>query len=100
MITTTCLSLWMSWLGAVGLFSPLDAAPPDATRAAQRRTPTTRLKARTAAKAIPVRRDSGQRGHVDAALARPVELAEEDPLPRAEREAAVIERDENLRSHQ
>ena len=35
---------------------------------------------------------------VDVSRARPVELAEEDPLPGAEREPAVLERDEHLRA--
>src|SRR4051794_35799929 len=56
MITTTCLILWMSWRGAAGRFSPLDAAPPVATTAAQRTTPTNRLTPRTRAKAIRVDR--------------------------------------------
>src|SRR5712691_7479371 len=43
---------------------------------------------------------SAQRGHVDLARARPVELAEEDALPAAEREPAVLERDEHLRAHE
>ena len=36
----------------------------------------------------------------DLAVARPVELAEEDPLPAAERELAVADRDEDLRAHE
>ena len=40
---------------------------------------------------------SGERRDEDLALARPVELAEEDSLPAAERELAVVERDEDLR---
>src|SRR3954453_18033068 len=100
MITTTCLILWMSGFGAVGRFSPLDAAPADATTAAQSPTPTTRLTPCIGAKAIGARGRLGQRRHVDAALARPVELAEEDPLPRSEREASVLQRDEHLRPHE
>src|SRR5207248_527303 len=41
-----------------------------------------------------------QRCHVDAPLARPVELAEEDPLPGPERKPAAVERNEDLRAHQ
>ena len=52
MITTTCLILWMSGFGAVGRFSPLDAATPDATTAAQNTTPTTHLTPCIDAKAI------------------------------------------------
>ena len=37
---------------------------------------------------------------IDLAVARPVELAEEDPLPAAERELAAVERHEDLRVHQ
>src|SRR5438105_1801366 len=36
----------------------------------------------------------------DLAVARTVELAEEDPLPLTERELAAVERDEDLRVHQ
>src|SRR5438270_7666726 len=109
MITTTCLILWMFGFGAVGRFTPLDAAPPDATMAAQSTTPKTRLTPCIGRKAS---RDlvrghvpgpgpaSGQRRHVHVALARAVELAEEDPLPRPEREASVVQRDEHLRPHQ
>src|SRR5919204_575856 len=41
-----------------------------------------------------------QRGDVDLPLARPVELAEEDSLPAAERELPVVERDEHLGAHE
>ena len=39
-------------------------------------------------------------GHVHGPRPRPVELAEEDALPRAERELAVAKRHEHLRPHQ
>src|SRR5438128_11776247 len=100
MITTTCLILWMAGFGAVARFSPLEAAPPDATMAAQSTTPTTRLTPCIGAKGIGGRGPSGQRRHVHAALPRAVELAEEDALPRPEREASVLQRDEHLRPHQ
>ena len=41
-----------------------------------------------------------ERRHVHLALARPVELAEEDPLPGAERELPVAQGHEHLRAHQ
>src|SRR5256885_16302494 len=41
---------------------------------------------------------ASERGDVDLALARPVELAEEDTLVRAEREAPGAQRDEHLRA--
>src|SRR6266536_1482899 len=41
-----------------------------------------------------------QRSDVDLPLARTVELAEEDPLPRSERKLPVVERHEDLRAHQ
>src|SRR5207244_2735251 len=41
-----------------------------------------------------------QRRHVDGPLTRAVELAEEDPLPGAEREPPSVERHEDLRAHE
>src|SRR6266508_844416 len=41
-----------------------------------------------------------QRGDVDLALARAVELAEEDALVRPEGQATLIERNQHLRAHQ
>src|SRR6266516_888588 len=41
-----------------------------------------------------------KRGDDDRAVARPVELAEEDPLPLTECELAVAERDHDLRARQ
>src|SRR5207248_3873377 len=41
-----------------------------------------------------------ERRDVDLSLARAVELAEEDPLPRSQRELAVVERHEDLRADQ
>src|SRR5205085_4908017 len=44
---------------------------------------------------------SGEHADVDRASSRAVELAEEDPLPRAERQfAAVGQRDEHLPAHE
>src|SRR2546430_1480825 len=43
---------------------------------------------------------TAQRRHVDRALARPVDLAEEDPLVAAELELALRERDEHLGAHE
>src|SRR5919201_5337180 len=92
MITTTCRILWIPAGG--GWCMPSTAAT--AARSRRGMAPAT-LAARevNAGKAT-----SAQRRDVDLALTRTVELAEEDPLPRAERELAVAQRHEHLRRDQ
>src|SRR6266487_2999655 len=83
MITTTCRILWIP-------------TGRDACAA------TGRVTAKNAAASTGriTRRTLAQRGDEDLAVTRPVELAEEDALPAAERELAVAQRHEDLRAHQ
>src|SRR6478736_3310654 len=86
MSTTMCRILWMpvNWPRAAG------AREGRKSKAATAATSTTRLTAAI----LRQRRDD------DLAVARPVELAEEDPLPAAERELPVLQRDEDLRARE
>src|SRR4051794_4536488 len=86
MITTTCRILWMP-----------------AYRVADRAGPGTSASKSKAAPAVTNRRMGAslrERSDVDLAVARAVELAEEDPLVPPEREPAVAQRHEDLRAHQ
>src|SRR5205814_5879443 len=56
---------------------------------------------RKCAETVSIRRAwLAQRRHENLAFTRPVELAEEDPLPASQGEVAVVERDEHLRAQQ
>src|SRR5690242_4582377 len=88
MITTTCWILWIPTSGVDARTWAVRASA--ATTAASAAARTTRV----------TQTNLGERGDDDLTLARPVELAEEDPLPAAERELPVAERDEDLRARQ